>query len=209
MHVKVPTKIIRNEENFISNGSFTLYVRLCHLYFKNKRQEELKIDHNKLMINIRITDTRTLKKRLGELHKNGLLREEISKFPKKGETVIKMNGKEIDDCGLFTMMNLTLFNYMDKLDDHSFRLLFYYKSHINKDDKNSVDYCFVGMNTLAERLKMAKKTIVEANELLVKNKLIKIKKHKLEDSGTYDVNDELIFEKYNNHYFVNADLFKK
>lgn len=210
MHVKVPTNIIRNEDVHLSNGSFMLYVRLCLLYFKNHRKGELKVSHKKLMTNTGIIDTRTLKKRLKELHSNGLMLNEIKTFPKKGEMLIHLNGKVIDECKHFTMMNLMIFNYIDQLDEHSFRLLFYYKSHINKDDKkNKRNFCFVGMNTLTERLKMAKKTIQAGNKLLVENKLIKIQKHKLEDSGTYDENDELIFEKYNNHYFIKDELFKK
>lgn len=208
MLVKVPTNIIRNEDFKLSNGSFILYVRLCHLYFKNFRNEEIKLDHRKLMLNIGITDIRTLKKRFTELVSCKLIKNESVKFPKKGETVILLNGKVIDNSKVFTMMNVTVFDELSKIDEHAFRLLFYYKSHINRKDPKGIKFCFVGMETLSHNLKMAKKTIISSNNMLRKSKLIKIEKHKLEQlEETYDENDELIYERWNNHYFVNDKLF--
>lgn len=54
---------------------------------------------------------------------------------------------------------------------------------------------------------MGSTTIQEANKQLTENKLIKIEKHKLENTGAYNEKDELIFDRYNNHYIVNEKLF--
>jgi hypothetical protein len=204
MHVQVPTYIVRNEEIHISNDAFLLYVRLCYLYFRNYQQEEMKVDHKKLMNNLGIYDTRTFKKRLTELSKVGLILNEIISLPRKGEITILFNGEVLKN-GHFTMMDCKLFDYLEQINEHAFRLLFYYKSHINK--KENKHYCFVGIETLKVKLKMGSDTINKANELLVKCKLLKIHKHKIETTYTYDEKDELIFDKYNNHYIVDEKLF--
>jgi hypothetical protein len=210
MHVQVPSSVVRNEDVHLTSGDFLLYARLCFLYFKNYKNEEIKVDHKKLMNNLHISDTRTLKKRLGSLYKNKLINNEITKFPKKGEIVILFNGKISVESKHFTQMNVKIFDYLEEIDEHSFRLVFYYKSHINlnsKDEGKKIDFCFVGMDTLANNLKMAKKTIVESNKVLSKCKLIKIEKHKLKTNYEYDQNDELVYDKYNNHYKLNNELF--
>lgn len=204
MHVQVPTYIVRNEEIHISNDAFLLYVRLCYLYFRNYQQEEMKVDHKKLMSNLGIYDTRTFKKRLTELSKVGLIHNEIISLPRKGEITILFNGEVLKN-GHFTMMDCKLFDYLEQINEHAFRLLFYYKSHINK--KENKHYCFVGIETLKVKLKMGSDTINKANELLVKCKLLKIHKHKIETTYTYDEKDELIFDKYNNHYIIDEKLF--
>jgi hypothetical protein len=204
MHVQIPTYIVRNEEIHISNDAFLLYVRLCYLYFRNYQQEEMKVDHKKLMCNLGIYDTRTFKKRLTELSKVGLIHNEIISLPRKGEIVVLFNGEVLNN-GHFTMMDCKLFDYLEQINEHAFRLLFYYKSHINK--KENKHYCFVGIETLKVNLKMGSDTINKANELLVKCKLLKIHKHKIETTYTYDEKDELIFDKYNNHYIVDEKLF--
>lgn len=206
MHVQVPTNVIRNEDIYIDNGSFLLYVRLCFLYFKNYQNVEIKIDHKKLMRNCYIHDTRTLKKRLDVLHKAGLIENKIDKLPKKEEIVILFNGKILKG-NYFTKMDAKVFNYLEEVNEHALRLLFYYKSHINKDSGKGIDYCFVGIETLKVKLKMGSDTIKEANDKLKKLKLIKIIKHELKHDYEYDENDELIYNRYNNHYIVNNELF--
>lgn len=212
LHVQVPTNVVRNENIFINNGDFLLYVRLCYLYFRNFNHEEIKIDHKKLMRNIGVSDTRTLKKRLHNLYKSGLIKNEIKSFPKRGEIVILFNGDVQQESKHFTMMNIKIFDLLEKIDEHSFRLVFYYKSHINKDIKKKdsqkvIDYCFVGIETLKNNLKMGSDTIKQANERLIKHKLIKIVKHKLKHDDQYDENNELVYDRYHNHYIVHNELF--
>lgn len=208
MHVQVPTSVIRNEDHiFIDNGCFLLYVRLCFLYFRNYKNEEIKIDHKKLMRILHVNDTRTLKKRLDGLYKANLIQNKISSLPRKGEIAIVFNSKILNESKHFTMMNAKIFDYMNDINEHSFRLLFYYKSHINLNDDKKLNYCFVGIETLKVKLKMGSDTIHQANNQLKENKLIKITRHKLETTYEYDENDELIFDRYNNHYIVNENLF--
>lgn len=206
--VQVPTNVVRNEDIFLNNGEFLLYARLCFLYFRNYKDEEIRLDHRKFMCNLNISDTRTLKKRLNKLYECELIRNKIDKFPKQTETVIMINSDRINGCKHFTQLNTKVFTYQEKINEHAFRLLFYYKSHINMDDKErDRSFCFVGVRTLKQRLKMSSDTIKEANDMLKKNKLIKIEKHKLKTDYEYDEMDELIFDRYNHHYKLNDELF--
>jgi hypothetical protein len=99
----------------------------------------------------------------------------------------------------FTMLPASVFNYIGTIDEHAFRLLFYYKSYINKNDKKQ--FCFVGYKKIMDDIHMSPNNIEESNKLLVKNKLIKIVKHQLETDYKYK-NDELVYEKWNNHYYI-------
>lgn len=140
MHVQIPTYIVRNDDISISNGDFMLYARLCLLHFKNYSNDEIKVDHKKLMDNLNISDTRTLKRRLESLFNLGLILNRPATMPRKGKTVILFNSNVKSKGNNFTMINAEIFNYIDVINEHAFRLLFYYKSHINKNDyKNSPD----------------------------------------------------------------------
>lgn len=210
LFVKIPSGIVRNEEKYLSNDEFVMYARLCFLYFRNYNNKEIELDHKKLMRFLKIADTRTFKSRLKKLYKLGLIEKEISKLPTKGTLTITFNEKVYEEDEHFTMMNADIFNHWeyDKIDEYSFRQLFYYKSHINKDDKEKDrSFCFVGYETLVKRLKISKTKVHEANEKLVKEKLLKIVAHKLETNLEYNQNDELVFTRYNNHYYVANSLF--
>lgn len=210
MHIQIPTNVIRNEDMYINNDEFLLYVRLSYLYFVNNQNEEIKLNHKKLMGKLNIGDSRTFKSRLNKLHKVNLIRNKIDKLPRKDELIILFNSDILSQSKHFTMMNVSIFDYMDKISPHAYRLLFYYKSHINKDDKErKIDYCFVGVETLKNKLKMGGHTIKLANDELVENELIKIVKHKLTTNYEYNIADELIFDRYNNHYYVTEKMFKR
>lgn len=207
LKIKVPTCIVRNENIQLSNGEFLLYARLSFLYFRNYQKEEIIVDHKKLMLNIGITDSRTLKKYINNLYKTKLIKNNISQLSRKGRTQIIFNSEILKDQQ-FTLMNADIFNYIGRIGENEFRLIWYYKSHINIDDKNSdKSFCYVSYKTLGDNLKMGNTTIHNANKILLDNKLIKIDKHELGHNFEYNENDELIFTKYNNHYYVNSDLF--
>jgi hypothetical protein len=152
-----------------------------------------------------MNDARTFRKRLKNLYAAGLIENEINKLPTKGSLQIVFNEKIYNETESFTLISAELFNYyeLDQIDEYAFRQIIYYKSHINmKDKKSDRTFCFVGYDTLTKRLKIAKRKVQDANEQLIKNKLINVKKHKLETEYTYNEDDELIFERFNNHYYV-------
>ncbi|MFD4819290.1 hypothetical protein [Peribacillus butanolivorans] len=57
---------------------------------------------------------------------------------------------------------------------------------------------------MTKRFRISKTKVEEANKQLKKAKLLKIVKHKLEPTHEY-VDDELQYDRFNNHYFV-ADI---
>lgn len=204
MSIQIQTEIVRNSLFYLNNGEFLLYARLLFLWFRNYKDNNIPIDHKKLMVNLEVTDTRTLRKRINKLYELGLINNNIERFPNRGEIIIQFNDNPFESKH-FTMIPATIFNYIGRIDEHCFRLLFYYKSYINYD-KNK-DFCFVGVRKICEDLKMSRSTLINCNNILVKNKLLKIEKHKLESLYEYGVNDELIYDKYNNHYYVEEENF--
>ncbi|MDC2866530.1 hypothetical protein [Bacillus sp. BP-3] len=209
LYIKVPSGIVRNEKFYLSNSEFLLYARICFLYFKNFRNKEISIDHKKLMSFLGISDTRTLKKQLNKLYNERLIENKIEKLPTKGNLTIVFNEALYGEDKHFTWMSAELFSYFnnDQIDEYAFRQVFYYKSHINMDDKeHDRSFCFVGYDMLISRLKVSKTKVHEANTQLVKAKLVKIKQHVLETTYEYDVNDELVFDRWNNHYYVANSL---
>lgn len=208
LYVHVPTHIVRNEEVYLNNDEFAMYARLCFLHFRNPddKGNVLEMDHRKLMNFLKITDTRTFKKRINHLHRMNLIKNKIEKVPTKGDINIVFN-ESIAEGKTFTKLSASIFTYFnnDQIDAYAFRQIFYYKSRINKNlDGNGHDYCFSGFESMTKRFCISRSKVEEANKQLKKAKLLKIVKHKLEPTHEY-VDDELQYDRYNNHYFV-ADI---
>jgi hypothetical protein len=154
LYIKVPSSIVRNEKHYLSNGEFLLYSRICFLFFRNYGNKEISIDHKKLMSFLHIRDTRTFKKQLNKLYDEGLIENKVDKLPIKGSLTIVFNEAIYEGDGHFTLMSSELFSYYnnDQIDEYAFRQVFYYKSHINLDDKErDRSFCFVGYETLIDR----------------------------------------------------------
>lgn len=209
LYVHVPSHIVRNEDIYLNNEEFTMYTRLCFLHFRNPKEKGnvLEIDHRKLMNFLKITDTRTFKKRVNHLHSLDLIKNEFEKVPTKGKINITFNDSVIAESENFTKLSASIFTYFnnDQIDTYAFRQIFYYKSRINKNlEGNGHGYCFSGFESMTKRFRISKSKVEEANKQLKKAKLLKIVKHKLEPTHEY-VDDELQYDRYNNHYFV-ADI---
>lgn len=210
LYIKVPTSVVRNENYFLSNQEFFMYARLCFLYFRNYKKKEIEIDHKRFMRFLKISDTRTFKNRLKKLYEVGLIENEINKLPTKGSLKIILNDDIYNKDKHFTMLSSELFSYFikEQIDEYAFRQIFYYKSHINmNDEERDRSFCFVSYDTLVKRLKISKSKVIKANRQLEKANLIKIEAHELETNYEYDEYDELIFNKFNNHYYVANALF--
>lgn len=218
LFIKIPTSVVRNEDFYISNDEFILYAWLCFLHFRNYRKEKLEVDHKILKSFCLISDPRTLRKRLMALYKVGLILTEVTKLPTKGKLTLEMNDDYFKEGVIFTKLSVKIFSHYNnaqadtqnekRIDEYAFRQIFYYKSHINTKMKDrDRSFCFVGFDTLIKRLKIGKTKIKEANDQLVKAELLEIKRHKLGHDDNYNDADELIFDRYNNHYYVDSSLF--
>lgn len=208
LYIKIPSHIVRNEKFYLSNSEFLLYAKLCFLYFRNYYNNDIELKHKDLMLSLKMTDTRTLKKYLNNLYRNKLIHNEIKTFPKRGNLIIQFNGEVYDNDEHFTIISAKLFTYYenDQINEYAFRQAVYYKSHINPKEVNR-NFCFVGYSRLSEVLKISRSKIKEANEQLRKNKLIKIVSHKLEPTYEYDEKDDMTYDRYNNHYYVSKSLY--
>ena len=202
LYLKVPNKMIRNKDINISSDEFLLYSRICYLYFRSYKQKEFTVNLLKMKDLLRFADNRTLKSRLNKLYKYGLIENHITELPRNHQLTIVFNDDLYNSQNGFTLINSNVFEAVkeSKINSHAFRLLLYYKSHINLQTDNK--FCFVGYQTITAHLKLNSVKIKEANEQLKKAGMIKIVKHKLEPTYEYDHDDELVYNRYNNHYYV-------
>ena len=202
LYLKVPSSIVRNDDFYLSNDEFMLYSLLCYFYFRKYGQKEIILNIRYVKEFFGIKDNRVLKNRLNKLNDHNLIENRISIIPRRNEMPIIFNDNLYNSYDVFTLISTEVFELYEagKINQHAFRLITYYKSHINKSMNNN--YCFVGYDTLVTKLKASKTTILEANKMLKNEKLIKVVKHKLEPTYEYSSLDKLIYNKYNNHYYV-------
>lgn len=205
MYIQIPDEIIRNQCVDFNHYDFGVYALLKHAYFRNPKQDKdcLEIDHKFLMHKLFISDNRTLKKSLNTLYKYEIIKEEIKRLPTKGALKITFNPLPFKSKS-FTQLPLSLINKVEYIGLIGYRLLYYYESFINRKDVISKQFCFIGQETIHKELGIDFNTIKKYNDILKKQKLITIKKHKLQEDG-YDEFDNLIYTKHNNHYYVHID----
>jgi hypothetical protein len=151
-----------------------------------------------------MADNRTLKKCLQNLHKQQIILEYIDKLPKQKALELTFDPIPFESKK-FTQLPANILNKVEHIGVIGLRLLFYYESYINRTNPPEKQFAFPAIETIAKDLHINKETVIEYNEKLKKNKLLKITKHKLENTGEYDSLDNALFTKYNNHYHVQID----
>ncbi|TYS46747.1 hypothetical protein [Bacillus infantis] len=163
-----------------------------------------------------LEDNKTFKKHLQGLCEKKIITNEIKSLPRKNGLEITLNELVIPELnkkrGFFTQLPTNVLNReVIQVAGHvGVRMLYYYKSYINAKDW-SKQYCFVAEETAAEDLGITVKTIIKYNTLLKKWKFLKIDKHEV--GHGYGDNkhgqEQLLFTKYNNHYFLRQDEIDK
>lgn len=202
--IKVPTNVVRNEGVDIDSGTFVVYVKLCALYFKQK-SKEVEFNHKWLADKVGVKDTRTLRKRLKNLYENDIIKTDVKRLPSYGLMSIEMNEELFEKGESFTMLDSDVSNLIGKVHETSIRLLFFYKSHINVTDKDRL-YCFAGREHITDKLHIGNTTLTNCNKELEKRGLLKVVRHNLETTYEYGEEDELLYARYQNHYFVNKKI---
>ena len=205
IYLQIPDEIIRNQCVDFNHYDFGVYAMLRYAHFRNpnKDKDTLEVDHKFMMNKLFINDSRTLKKPLNKLYKYGFIEEEIKRLPRNGILKLKFNPSPFKTKS-FTQLPTNLINKIEQIGLIGYRLIYYYESYINRKDVISKQFCFVGQDTISSELNINKETIKKYNDILKKSKLVTIKKHKLEFDG-YDDLDNIVFNKYNNHYYVHID----
>lgn len=195
--IQVPDYIIRNTDIKMDANTFGVYTYLkFHHFLSINKDESMEIDHNKLKSKLGISDNRTVKKCLINLHKLGIILEYIDKLPSNGALNITLNQDTHIDKQ-FTQLPATILNRIDNIGLIGLRLIYYYESYINRKDRFDKQFAYPSIEITSKDLKVNKNTILTYNEMLVKNKLIKINKAKLEYHE-----DSSFFDKYYNKYHV-------
>jgi RNA-binding protein YhbY len=202
--IQIPDEVIRNVDLKLDSNTFAMYAYLKFLHFRNYKNNEIELDHNKFKHKLYISDNRTLKKCFMKLHKEQIILELINKLPTKGAIKITFDPEPFTSK-TFTQLPATVLNKIEHIGSIGLRLLFYYESFINRTDELSKQFAFPAIETISKSLGINKETIINYNNLLKKHKLIKVKKHKLEWNGEYDSLDQPLFTKYNNHYYVKLE----
>jgi hypothetical protein len=202
--IQIPDEIIRNSIFNLDANTFATYTYLKFLYFRNYNESTIELDTKEVKRILNLTDNRTLKKCLNNLHKNDMLVDEVKNLPKRNPLTIQF----IPDMFItekFTQLPATILYKLKDMGSIGLRLLFYYESYINRTEPIQKQFAFPGIETIAKDLHINKETVTEYNRILVKEKLIKITKHKLQPSGEFDELDRGLFTKYNHHYHVQID----
>ncbi|WP_394175599.1 hypothetical protein [Guptibacillus hwajinpoensis] len=195
--IQLHNEIVRNDGYSLNAKDFVTVGFLKKYYYLNGFNEVIPLDHRKLMANIAVNDTRTFKKILHSLYVNNILKEKVERLPTKGNIELVINPDVFEQREKFTQLRTDLFNFVADVGHIGVHLLYYYESFINKSN----GFAFPGFEKICNDLKITDKTLDKFNKRLVKQKLLKIEKHKLEWQG-YNDNNAMIYDKYQNHYYV-------
>lgn len=194
--LQVPTEIVRNIGFKIDEKSFAVYAFLLFKKFKAFNNSEIVVLLKDIKVVTGITDNRTIKKCFSNLHDQGLIMNKIDKLPINNPLQITMLKPYKDD--FFTQIPLNLIKSIDSIGLIGFRLMYYYESYINRNDMAKL-FCYPSYETIQIDLGISNFSVTKYNNMLVKEKLITITKHKAE----YDPFGDGGLEKFNNHYSVN------
>lgn len=205
--VQIQTKIVKN--NKLSALEFVLLAKLIQVYYLIGQKNIFEIEHKKLMYLLGISDNNTFKKAYNNLVKYGYLIGEVKTLPRRNGLTIQINTDIIpkkNDKVAFTQVTKDVLDksIISTVGYVGIRLIYYYQSYINKKMMDR-GFCFASEETIANHLGITKKTVIEYNKKLEKCKFVKIDRHKLQNEEVYERKSDkeiIVFNKYNNHYFV-------
>lgn len=186
--IQIPNSVIKNRD--ITVNAFGLYVYLKRESFK-KRDSKLQLDHKRVRHELGMKDNRPLIAAFQNLHSQGLIGEEILKMPIHSPLNITLLEIALEP---FTQLPIELLDKVNTIKPYGLRLLYYYESFINRKQILRL-FAFPCFETIKNDIGISHNAIIKYNNVLVKNKMLKIDKHKTEQ-GDYG------FEKWNNHYSV-------
>jgi hypothetical protein len=180
---------------------FCLLLRLKYLSFTSGNKDIYDVYFGRLKSNLYINDNRTMKKCLNNIHKQGYINEDVD-VQRKKPVQIKLNMELLNEKP-FSQLPTTLLDQIQEIDYVGIRLLYYYESYINRSSGNQ--FCFPSVETIVNDTGISKNTVTKYNEILKNKQMLRIVKHQLSTEYDYKDNDELIFDKYNNHYYVKVN----
>lgn len=198
--IQLPNNLIRDPK--INAVDFVLLFKLKQQTFLHN-SDVIHLPNDALKFSILVSDNKTIKKSYENLYNHGYLLEPAELVRRK-PVKFAVNPEKLSSPDQYTQLPIYTLQRLDKIKHVGFRLLYYYSSYINSTTASKL-YAYPAIETTKTHLGVHKDTILQYNRILEKAKLIKIEKHKLEHNHTYDVNDRIEWNKYNNHYYIYMD----
>ncbi|WP_169834405.1 hypothetical protein [Paenibacillus donghaensis] len=204
--IQMSNAIIRDRE--IGSVEFSLLLRLKYLIYENRGSGEIYIDIPKLRMKMEISDNRTLKKHLANLHKWGYINNFV-KIERSTPSLISLDLKKFATPKKeYTQLPLSILSRVGTIGHTGVRLLYYFESYINRSIVQN-QFCYSAVITICRDTGLGKTTVKEYVDILKKEKLLHVVAHKIGHNNQYNDNDELEFTKYNNHYYVNYNKLEE
>lgn len=204
--IQISNSIVRDRN--ISNIEFLILLRLKYLIFENNGSGELHVDITKLRIKLGIADNRTLKRYLNSLQLKGYIYNQV-KIERSAPSLVSLNLEMFTTPeNQFTQLPLALLSRINTIGHTGIRLLYYFESYINRKIVQN-QFCFAAVITICKNTGMGKTTVKESVDILKKEKLLEVILHELKHDDQYNEKDELLYNKYNNHYYVNYNKLEE
>ncbi|OMD71199.1 hypothetical protein [Paenibacillus odorifer] len=203
-YIQIPNALIRDPN--LTSLDFLILIKLKQLQFINGSYEFCFNSKEHIKLPLNINDNRTVKKSLDNLYKHKYILQPV-KIDSHSFGKVMLNSLLINAKNNYTHVYTSVMKKLPLLGYNGFRLLFYYESYINRKaiGKASNQFCYTSIDTISKETGLTNKTIIKYNELLKKERFLDIDKHELGTDYRYDENDKVIFNRYNNHYFVRLE----
>ncbi|WP_048896732.1 hypothetical protein [Priestia filamentosa] len=210
--IQMPNSVIRDSE--FSSASFYVLAKFIQRFYVQKQSTTtFQLDHKQFMYYAGIKSNQGFKKILNELYERGVIKNKIDTLPRKELLTIEFNAEWCDEQGKpFAQLPYTILSkeLLDLIGYQGVRLLFYFRSYIRNTAHH---FCFTSQETIATETDMTENTITKYTKILKDNKLIRVSKHVLTATYSYEEdefnNSKMEFKKYNNHYFLDIEKLKK
>jgi hypothetical protein len=219
--IQIPQHIVRNsdpETELLTDKEFVLLAKLIQAYYtqpENSKQLTFEIPYKAFMHFVDINHKRTFKECLHGLFEKKMLTEEIVDLPRKGGLSISLSKNVIPEFNkgqLFVQLESFVLHrvIIEKVGHSGIRILYYIMSYINYTQTGK-DHCYASVIRMSNDLGISEKTFIKYTTILEKVKLIRVVRHKPETNYKDDKNgnEGLLFNRWNNHYYINHDQFKK
>lgn len=211
--ISILTNAIRNPN--LSQIDFSVIMYLQFTIWKRGMRYEFEVLSNEVKFYTNVYENKTLNKSFVNLFKQGYLLQEIGKRQPNIPILFKLNKSKFSiqdrkDDEYFTALPINvMYSLKDgKLNHKEIRFLYYIQSYINP--KSKIKSCYAGIDTrMSDELNLSRTTIMALHKELSKKKLISVTKHPLGTSFEYDVDDNLIRSRFNNHYQIRYENIQK
>lgn len=224
--IQIPQSIVRNSEDVkLNDKQFVLLAKLIQFYKSQPEKEKSLtftiISYKKLMNYIDITDQRTFVDCLKGLVEKKLITNEIKRLPRDGKLTITLSPTVIPDLNkgqMFTQLESEVVNMsvIEKVGHTGVRILYYIMSWINYKQKitgrpRGKDHCYASVERMSKDIGVSEKTFIKYVGILEDVEFIKVVRHEIHDGHKVDKNgnENLLLDRWNNHYFINHDKIKK